>query len=109
MRKAIATAIQSHRVVELRYKNHAERLVELHHYAVNRQGQSYVVGWQIEGYSTSGDLPGWRDFDVENINHLRVLKTRFRRRPADKTLEAFVVRHHLELCETPEQLHGLRR
>jgi hypothetical protein len=32
-----------------------------------------IVAWQFDGYSTMGDLPHWRRFDLDEISSMRVI------------------------------------
>src|SRR5712671_4654543 len=41
-----------------------------------------LLGYQISGESTSGDLPEWRRFDLSGISSVTVLQGRFTARPA---------------------------
>ena len=42
------------------------------HILGTRNGHWYVVVWQFEGYSNSGDLPNWRCFRLDELNELQV-------------------------------------
>ena len=35
-------------------------------------GHWYVVVWQFEGYSNSGDLPNWRRFGLDELSEIEV-------------------------------------
>ena len=58
------------------------RIVEPHDYEV-RRGAVAILGFQIGGESQSGAPQGWRNFDVDQIRHLRVLERRFAGSRAD--------------------------
>jgi hypothetical protein len=33
-----------------------------------------IVAWQFDGYSTIGDLPNWRRFDLDEISSMQVIE-----------------------------------
>ena len=77
MSDAIVQAIQELRVVEFGYEG-GMRLVHPHAMLENKDThQQYVQGFQVDGYSKSGNLPGWRNFHPEGIEAPVVLRTLF--------------------------------
>jgi hypothetical protein len=70
----IRGAIQSKRLIRFQYQN-KERLVEPHDYGVQK-GNQRLLSWQIGGQS-SGQLPGWRWFDVSDMQDVEMLDKTF--------------------------------
>ena len=99
MNDTIKKAIHTHLVVELNYRDEGERLIDIQHAAVNKEGATYLVCWQVEGHSETGHLPGWRYFDVDGITTIRVLNTKFKPRTSDKALEDLLSKHQLEVLK----------
>jgi hypothetical protein len=58
------------------YKAGRTRTVEPHDYGI-RRGVERLLGVQTGGESENGALHGWREFDVDQIRHLRILERRF--------------------------------
>jgi hypothetical protein len=67
-------AIESKRLIRFRYKN-KERIVEPHDYGVQK-GIERLLSWQIGGQS-SGHIPGWRWFDVIEMQDCEMLVKQF--------------------------------
>lgn len=66
----ICTAIQNKLIVEFMY-NGKRRIVEPH--IIGRcNGKIQVLGYQIEGQSSSGALPQWRRFEVPIITRFHI-------------------------------------
>jgi len=83
----LVRAIVDKRLVEFAYKAGSSRIVEPHDYGI-RDGVESLLGFQIGGESQSGTRHGWKQFDVDQISHLRVLERRFAGTRAD------VAQHH---------------
>jgi hypothetical protein len=66
--------IQNKRLIRFSYKNR-ERIVEPHDYGI-QNGIVRLLSWQIGGRS-SGRLPGWRWFDVAEIEDCEMLDKHF--------------------------------
>ena len=72
MRKDICTAIDSKKVLSLYYAG-GTRFVEPFCYGIHRStGNEVLRGYQIGGYSESGESVGWKLFRVEDISRLIV-------------------------------------
>jgi hypothetical protein len=78
----LVRAIVDKRLVEFVYKAGGPRIVEPHDYGI-RHGVESLLGFQIGGESQSGTRHGWKQFDVEQMFHLRVLERRFAGTRAD--------------------------
>ncbi len=59
------------------------RTVEPHVLFEDKSGQRLVNVYQTEGYSESDDLPGWRNFVLEDIRSLTLLDATFEPRWAE--------------------------
>jgi predicted DNA-binding transcriptional regulator YafY len=75
-------AIGGKHLVEFVYEAGRTRIVEPHDYGIRRDVER-LLGFQIGGESQSGASHGWREFDVDQIRHLRVLDRRFAGTRAD--------------------------
>ena len=67
-------AIERKRLIRFRYQN-KERIVEPHDYGVQK-GIARLLSWQIGGQSGSR-LPGWRWFDVLDMQDVEMLERSF--------------------------------
>ena len=92
----LVLAISPRRVVEFRYRQ-LPRLAEPHTVGINTEDVEQLLAYQLGGRSSSGPLPDWRRFDVDEIENLVVRDETFPRRPAPsgrharwKTIIAFV-------------------
>jgi len=80
IQKMIEQAIRDKKVLEFNYSGH-NRIVEPHVLGISN-GKLQLLGYQIGGSSSSGGIPEWRRFDLNNISNLVVLDQRFSgRRP----------------------------
>ena len=82
MNDELVHAIGGKYLVEFVYKAGRARIVEPHDYGI-RGDVERLLGFQIRGESRSGASHGWKDFDVDQISHLRVLDRRFAGTRAD--------------------------
>ncbi len=82
MNSHLVGAIREKRLIEFAYKGGRLRVVEPHDYGI-RGGVARLLGFQISGQSESGASHGWKQFDVDQISHLRVLDHRFAGTRAD--------------------------
>jgi WYL domain-containing protein len=73
----LVEAVRDHRAVELRYRGQGVRIVHPHAVYRTSAGALRVEGVQVGGASSSGALPGWRDFELMQISHVRVLDAEF--------------------------------
>jgi predicted DNA-binding transcriptional regulator YafY len=67
-------AIEHKRLIRFRYQN-KERIVEPHDYGIQK-GIARLLAWQVNGQS-SGRLPGWRWFDLGEMQEFEVLDKTF--------------------------------
>jgi hypothetical protein len=67
-------AIQNKRLIRFKYQN-KERIVEPHDYGIQK-GIARLLSWQIGGQS-NGRLPGWRWFDVGDMQDFEMLDKSF--------------------------------
>ena len=67
-------AIQNKRLIRFRYKR-KERIVEPHDFGIQK-GVTRLFCWQVGGQS-SGRIPGWRWFDVAEMQACEVLDRHF--------------------------------
>jgi hypothetical protein len=77
-------AIRGRYVVEFRYSGR-QRVVHPHAIFVAGTGTHCLDGVQVGGRSTSGTLPGWRRFDLNDIGAVTVLPERFEVDPEFET------------------------
>jgi hypothetical protein len=75
MDQILKAAIASKSLVEFWYGNH-QRIAEPHVLGVSG-GLSQILGYQVEGSSSSGGIPEWRRFDLNKISKLSVLARSF--------------------------------
>src|SRR5215469_4609100 len=67
-------AIERKRLIRFKYKS-KERIVEPHDYGIQK-GIARLLSWQIGGQS-SNRLPGWRWFDVADMQNCEMLDKHF--------------------------------
>jgi predicted DNA-binding transcriptional regulator YafY len=67
-------AIENKRLLRFRYQD-KERIIEPHDYGIQK-GIHRLLSWQIGGQS-NGRLPGWRWFDVSEMQDVEVLDKSF--------------------------------
>jgi predicted DNA-binding transcriptional regulator YafY len=70
----IRKAIAKKHLIRFRYQE-KERIVEPHDYGIQK-GITRLLSWQIGGQS-SGRLPGWRWFDVSDMQDVEILDKSF--------------------------------
>jgi len=86
-------AVRMHRAVELVYRGGGGvRIVYPHAVYRTASGDLRVDGLQVGGATSSGALPGWRDFNLMKIAEVRVLEAEFEPAP-DFNPEADRYRH----------------
>ena len=97
MRKDICTAIDSKKVLSFFY-NGGTRFVEPFCYGRHRSTDKEVLrGYQIGGYSESGESIGWKLFRVEEISKLMVTDRDFKGarehyNPNDRVMKKIICR-----------------
>ena len=67
-------AIERKRLIRFRYQN-KERIVEPHDYGIQK-GIAKLLSWQVGGQS-SGSIPGWRWFEVADMQDVEMLSRSF--------------------------------
>jgi len=72
--RLIYTAIRNKHLLRFEYKS-KERIVEPHDYGI-QNGVIRLFTWQVGGHS-SGRIPGWRLFDVADIQNGKMLDRHF--------------------------------
>lgn len=71
----IRTAIMNKNIIEFSYHNHG-RIAEPHVYGVHN-GRKQLLVYQIGGQSSSGNIPGWRRVNVDEITSARITPQTF--------------------------------
>jgi predicted DNA-binding transcriptional regulator YafY len=74
MHQLLYGAIENKRLIRFEYQG-KERIVEPHDYGIQK-GIARLLSWQIGGQS-SGRIPGWRWFDVDNMQDFEILEKSF--------------------------------
>jgi predicted DNA-binding transcriptional regulator YafY len=72
--RLIYAAIKDKHLLRFDYKSQ-ERIVEPHDYGI-QNGVVRLFSWQVGGHS-SGRIPGWRLFDVTDIQNCKMLDRHF--------------------------------
>lgn len=78
MESTIADAIREKRLISFLYQGHM-RIVEPHIFGTN-SGAPQLLGYQIRGGSSSGELPSWRRFEIRLIVKIELLDETFQGR-----------------------------
>ncbi len=73
---SICDAIRDRAIVEFEYDG-GMRTVEPHAHGISTAGHEVVRGYQVEGFSRSGNPEGWRLYDIFKIEGLRRTGTVF--------------------------------
>ena len=90
-------AVRAHRVVELCYGGPDARVVHPHAVYRTASGTLLLDGVQVSGATSSGSLPGWREFTLMRIVEVRVLDACFEPDPEfNRGAERY--RHGLLAC-----------
>jgi len=71
----IKTAIMSKNVIELSCHDH-HRVAEPHVFGIHN-GRKQLLVYQIGGQSSSGNIPGWRRVNVDEITSARITSQTF--------------------------------
>jgi hypothetical protein len=72
----LRAAIRDRNVVEFRYRG-SPRVAHPHAIFIASTGTHCLDAVQVAGRSSSGTLPGWRRFDLNGIDGVRVRAERF--------------------------------
>ncbi|MDO6706764.1 WYL domain-containing protein [Photobacterium sp. 1_MG-2023] len=73
--EAIKQAIQQKLIIQFTYSGRI-RIVEPHVLGITK-GNTQILGYQVDGESSSGGLPEWRRFDLEKMSDFFVTKELF--------------------------------
>lgn len=77
MNNQICDSIKGKNIIEFLYEG-GNRVVEPHCYGIHKQTENEVLcGYQISGYSQSGNIPDWRLYDVSKITGLKITEKIF--------------------------------
>jgi predicted DNA-binding transcriptional regulator YafY len=76
----VTQAIRERRCLAFRYHSYSRR-VEPHALGEVGENRRAVLAWQFAGGSRSEPPPGWRTFYLSELKSVRILKTKFVRRP----------------------------
>jgi hypothetical protein len=92
MKPELLEAIETQKVVELRYHGYA-RTVEPHAYGRDKAGDEILRCFQVSGGSESGERTGWKLLKVADVYSIHVEQTAFQARDGyrrnDQTMEYF--------------------
>lgn len=85
----ISTAMEEMKEIEFRYDGEL-RKVAPHLLGEKTNGSLQLSAYQVGGYSKSGDIPAWKSYKIEKIEHIVILEKKFRiaggYNPNDKTM-----------------------
>lgn len=70
----ICEAIRENKVVEFFYDGHRRVIVPVQLGLAADNGNIILIGYQIGGYSESGEMPPWRRFETYKIRNFVVTK-----------------------------------
>jgi predicted DNA-binding transcriptional regulator YafY len=72
----LSAAIEQRRVVHFRYEQ-SLRVVEPYLIGETRRGNLVLSAFWVDGYSSSGSRPEWRQYVLDKVTALEVLEERF--------------------------------
>jgi hypothetical protein len=81
IRGQLVEAIAARKTVRLTYRGAAVRVGHPHVLYRGPAGKLLLDMYQVGGYSSSGDLPEWRMFELAGIDQIEVLPERFEPAP----------------------------
>jgi hypothetical protein len=73
----VREAIEGRRALFLVYRDGGTRVVHPHVLYRSTGGRVCLDGYQVAGASSSGELPGWREFDLAQTSDVEPLGERF--------------------------------
>lgn len=76
----IRQALTERRVVQFKYHGYSRR-VEPHALGRVTEGRPALLGWQVSGGSASEPPPGWRTFQLAEMEAVKLLRKTFTPRP----------------------------
>jgi len=68
-------------LVSFTYDSMPIRSAAPHAIYISSAGNENLDAYQYEGYSKTGNLPGWRQFKVEKIQNLKITDQKFKIAP----------------------------
>jgi len=72
MNKQICDAIKERQLIRFYYEEH-QRIVQPHTYGIHKDtGNEVLRAYQVGGYSSSGNIPGWRLYIVSKISNIEI-------------------------------------
>ena len=75
MNQEIIEAIENKNLVEFNYDGEL-RVVEPHCYGLSTKGNEVLRAYQVDGYSSSGNM-GWKMYDIGKADNINVLEDTF--------------------------------
>ena len=105
MNLQLLAAIREKRLIEVVYKGGRPRIIEPHDYGI-RGGVETLLAYQVDGESHSAASDGWKQFEIESIQQLRIFDRKFPNRP--QTLRQRIASRKSERCSA-DQLSALVR
>jgi hypothetical protein len=75
--EVVREAIEARHPLFLVYRNGGTRVVQPHALYRAGGGRVFLDGYQVAGESSSGALPGWREFDLAQTSDIEPLAERF--------------------------------
>jgi len=74
---SLCNAIKNRQQVSMKYEGQ-RRVVDPYLIGITTAGNEALRAYQVEGYSSSGNLPAWRLFNLRSITEVEILDTSFR-------------------------------
>lgn len=81
VRGQLVEAIAERKTVRLTYRGTADRVGHPHILYRGSSDKLLLDMYQVRGYTSSGDLPQWRMFELAGIEQIEVLPERFEPAP----------------------------
>lgn len=79
----ICKAIQERKLVNFLYEGLERVVMPAAHGSHASTGNLSLRGYQTDGRSSSGNLPGWKMFTVSKISNFRILDDKFAENPPE--------------------------
>lgn len=77
---SLCSAIKNRQQVSMKYEGQ-KRIVDPYLVGITTAGNEALRAYQVGGYSSSGNLPAWRLFNLRSITEVEILDTSFRINP----------------------------
>ena len=92
----LCDAIKGKKQAKISYEGHT-RTINPHLIGIHKDtGNKVLRAYHVEGFSSSGDKPGWRLFSINKIGNVQVFDTNFKTQqgynPNDKVISEFICR-----------------